>query len=216
MKMSRTVRSLLVFVVILEQCHCSFGFVRGALNKVQKDFQALTRRVTSRHILVSNEEIALALKRKIRDQCVNRNDFVIDVFEEAAKKYSLDETTKSNGGLLGVLVAQGYCKSRKLDRACFEVPLGLLEGPIESEFGFHLLLVSERINCPKLDGKNTKLIMQDPSSDIFGTLRPSDSSAKVDWSDFAKSQVRFWLLAIVGGGIVAELAEKLASSLILL
>jgi peptidyl-prolyl cis-trans isomerase C len=206
-------RSLLLYFVIFQQCHWSFGFVGGALNKVIKDFQALTRRVTARHILVSNEEIALAMKRKIRDQCIDKNAFVIDVFEEAARKYSKDDTTNTNGGLLGVLVAQGYCKSQILDRACFQVPLGLLEGPIESEFGFHLLLVTERTNCPMLDGKNTKLIMQE-SNDIFGTLRPSDQIGEINILDFVKSQIGFWLLVFVAGGLVAELAGKVASIVI--
>ena len=58
------------------------------LQKVQKDFAALTRRVTAHHILVSDEEIALALKRKIRNECIDKNDWIVDVFEEAAKKYS--------------------------------------------------------------------------------------------------------------------------------
>eukprot|EP00980_Cylindrotheca_fusiformis_P029408 scaffold23471_cov141-Cylindrotheca_fusiformis.AAC.5 len=204
--------SWMLLVFFLLQCRCSHGFVGRALQKVQKDFQALTRRVTARHILVADEQVALALKRKIREQSIDKNIFVVDVFAEAARKYSLDESNRENGGLLGNLVAQGYCKSSILDRACFQVPLGQLEGPIQSEYGSHLLIVTERINCPKLDGKNTRLIMQD-SNDIFGTLRPSDRRGKIELTDFVKDQLGFWFLVVIAGGLVAELAEKLASLL---
>lgn len=183
------------------------------LQKVQKDFAALTRRVTAHHILVSDEEIALALKRKIRNECIDKNDWIVDVFEEAAKKYSRDDTTNFRGGLLGTLVAQGYCRSRILDKACFEVKLGELEGPLKSEFGYHLLLVTERTNCPKLDGSNTKLI-QLSSDDPFGSLRPSKQNGKVNVSDMIINQIGFWFLVFLAGGIVAELAEKIASPIL--
>ena len=62
---------------------------------------ALTRRVTARHILVPDEEVARALKQKIRDRCIDKELFVVDVFEEAAKKYSRDDTTSFRGGLIG-------------------------------------------------------------------------------------------------------------------
>jgi len=84
----------------------------GAFQKVQKDFASLTRRVTARHILVSDEKIAQVLKQKIRNECIEKELFVIDTFEEAAKKYSKDDTTNFRGGLLGELVPQGKKKER--------------------------------------------------------------------------------------------------------
>ena len=46
-----------------------------------------------------------------------------------------------------MLVPQGYCRAKELDRACFEV----------SDYGFHLLLVVERTNCRQIDGGCTKI-----------------------------------------------------------
>lgn len=186
----------------------SCAFIGGAFEKVQKDLAALTRRVTARHIMVPNPQVALALKRKIRDQCIEKDRFVVDVFEEAAKKYSKDETTNFRGGLLGELVPQGYCRSRMLDRACFEVTLGLLEGPIESEFGHHLVLVTERTNCPKLDGENTKL-MQLRGDDVFGTLVPSKQVGSPDVATFALQQVWYWIFVFLAGGILAEIVSRI-------
>lgn len=183
------------------------------LEKVQKDLAALTRRVTARHILVSNEEVARALKRKIRQDCLDKEEYIVDVFEKAAQKYSQDETTNGRGGLLGNLVAQGYCRSPELDAACFRLLLGQLEGPLPTEFGYHLVLITERTNCPKLDGDQTKLI-QTSSKDVFGTLVPSKQVGKVDFGALVIDQIVFWFLTLLAGGIVAELAEQLASPIL--
>ena len=86
----------------------------GAFQKVQKDYASLTRRVTARHILVSDEKIAQVLKQKIRNECIEKELFVIDTFEEAAKKYSRDDTTNFRGGLLGELVPQGKKKKDEI------------------------------------------------------------------------------------------------------
>ena len=83
------------------------AFIDGAFKRVEKDFLSLTRRVTARHILVPDEQVAIVLKQKIRDECINKELWVIDAFEEAAKKYSRDETTNFRGGLIGELVPQG-------------------------------------------------------------------------------------------------------------
>lgn len=206
MKLLPTLLLLLLFV------QSSSAFVGEALQKIQKDFGALTRRVTARHILVNNEEVALALKRKIRDECAEKSLWVVDVFEEAAKKYSQDDTTNSRGGIIGNLVPQGYCQSPKLDRACFEVNLGELEGPLESEFGWHILLVTERTNCPKLDGKNT-VLMQTRGDDVFGTLVPGTQEGQINMAEVLVNQLGFWFLVLLAGGICAELAEKLVSML---
>mmetsp|Transcript_25806 Transcript_25806/g.55171 ORF Transcript_25806/g.55171 Transcript_25806/m.55171 type:complete len:216 (-) Transcript_25806:833-1480(-) len=188
------------------------AFIDGAFKRVEKDFLSLTRRVTARHILVSDEQVAIALKRKIRDECINKEKWVIDAFEEAAKKYSRDDTTNFRGGLIGELVPQGYCRSPELDKFQFSVGLGEIAGPFETDYGFHLMLVSERTNCPKLDGDNTQL-MQTRGDDVFGTLYEGKQVGKVNVPEIIGDQIQFWTLSLVAGGIVAELSEKLVSGL---
>jgi hypothetical protein len=184
------------------------------VDKVQQDLAALTRRVTARHILVANPDVALALKRKIRQKCVEKQLSVEDVFEQAAKKYSQDDTTNYRGGLLGELVPQGYCQSRILDQACFQVPLGSLEGPISSEVGYHLLVVTERTNCPKLDGTQTKLVQTSPS-DIFGTLVATPQQAgTINIGELMMNQLVYWVLTFLAAGVVAEVAERIATPLV--
>jgi hypothetical protein len=173
------------------------------LQRIQRDYLALTRRVTARHILLppNSDELCLILKQKIR----NSDQYIVDAFEEAAQRYSRDETTNFRGGLIGELVPQGYCRSAQLDKACFEVRLGVVEGPIDTEFGKHLLLVSERTNCPKLDGTNTKLIRNPENNE--GILIPSTQVGNADLS-FVTGQIAFWLYAFLAGGILAEVVSR--------
>lgn len=183
--------------------------------KIQQDLAALTRRVTARHVVVANEEIALALKRKIRKECMEKQYYVVDALDQAAKKYSQDETTNYRGGLIGELVPQGYCQSRILDQACFQVPLGSLEGPIQSEVGYHLLLVTERTNCPKLDGTKTKLVQTSPS-DIFGTLVSTQQQAgAINIGEMMMNLLVYWVLTFLAAGVVAELAERIATPFVM-
>jgi len=139
--------------------------VQSPFVKIEQDFQALTRRVTAYHILLpKSTEGALALKQKIRNR-VNppkSHDvppmYVVDAFNEEAKMHSLDDVTKHNGGLIGEMLPQGACRRvPELDEACFEVPLGHVAGPIETDYGYHLLLVEERTNCGELDGLHSKI-----------------------------------------------------------
>ncbi|EJK49727.1 hypothetical protein THAOC_31365 [Thalassiosira oceanica] len=179
---------------------------------IARDFNALTRKVTAHHILLpKSDEVALSLKQSIRNR-VNPPKgsdkepiYIVDAFSAAAERYSRDEETAVRGGLLGTLAPQGYCRAKELDAACFQVPLGEVCGPIESDYGYHLLLVTERTNCPKLDGQNTRI------------SRALDESVLLEGSDIQESrqvgmilfqQVGFWLGASFAGGIVAELAAK--------
>lgn len=146
----RSSQKLVAFFALLLQ-GCS-AWIFQPFQQIQKDYQALTRRVTARHILLpKSDEACLALKQKIRIKA--ESIYLVDAFAHAAQRYSRDEMTNDRGGLLGELVPQGYCRLPELDRACFSSRLGVIEGPIESDFGYHLILVTERTNCPKLDGK---------------------------------------------------------------
>jgi len=197
MSMSMLRRLVMVMATVCIGCFpVTDAFIDGAFRRVEKDFLALTRRVTSRHILVPDETVARALKQKIRDECIEKEKWVIDAFEEAAKKYSRDDTTNFRGGLIGELVPQGYCRSPELDKYQFSVPLGEIVGPVETEYGFHLILVSERTNCPKLDGDKT-LIMQTRGDDVFGTLYEGKQVGKVNLPEILLDQVQFWTLTVI-------------------
>ena len=181
--------------------------------RIIRDYQALTRRVTARHILLppNAEGVCLALKQKIRND--SNGKFVVKIFEDSAIQYSKDDTTNFRGGLIGELVPQGYCRSAVLDKACFQVPLGEVCGPIKSELGYHLLIVSERTNCPKLDGGNTKIIYDDVLQQA--RLVPSEQqNGGVDTQELVKDGVLFYLFVVTAGGFLAELAATVGSGFV--
>ncbi|KAL7428006.1 hypothetical protein ACHAXM_001089 [Skeletonema potamos] len=180
---------------------------------ITRDFQALTRKVTARHILLPKSiDVALSLKQSIRNKVSPKSSdnpkYIVDAFSAAAQKYSRDEETAMRGGLLGTLVPQGYCRAKELDAACFEVPLGEISGPIESEYGYHLLLVTERTNCPKLDGNGNKIICD---IDGFSTKFVGGEEASEQIKTVALQQIGFWLGVSLAGGVLAEVAAKTAN-----
>mmetsp|Transcript_18801 Transcript_18801/g.33858 ORF Transcript_18801/g.33858 Transcript_18801/m.33858 type:complete len:234 (+) Transcript_18801:173-874(+) len=190
---------------------------------ITRDFAALTRKVTAHHILLpKSDDVALALKQRIRNKISPPKDsdvaptYIVDAFAAAAKKFSRDGETGTKGGLLGTLAPQGYCRAVELDEACFAVPLGEVCGPIESEYGYHLLLVVERTNCPKLDGRYTKIIRgRDGVSKVFvgedDAGYDGGAGAGGEMMKLAMQQVGFWIGVSFAGGIVAEVAAKAAN-----
>lgn len=61
-------------------------------------------------------------------------------WKSVAKKYSIDASTKNNGGLLtGVTQGEG---NASLTSAAFSAPVGKLEGPVNSLFGYYVFEVT--------------------------------------------------------------------------
>ena len=200
------------------------------LNRVRKDYLALTRRVTASHIQLPKtrraRDAAYTLKQKIRNKVyVNKqrgaqaNDdddleenrmYIEDAFSKAARRYSQDPETAARGGLLGMSVSQGYCRSPELDRACFEVPLGEIYGPIETTFGYHLILVSERINSVQVDGNTTRIIRggKHNKETIFAGPPAGSKTVQEETMQGLVGQLGFWVAASFAGGILADVASS--------
>lgn len=64
-------------------------------------------------------------------------------FAQLAKQYSQDSTSKDAGGDLGEFSQNGALGSAKLEEAVFALKSGEISGVVESEFGFHILRVSD-------------------------------------------------------------------------
>lgn len=87
---------------------------------------------TARHILVDTEEQANALKQQILDGAD---------FADIAQQHSQCPSRSSGGDLgqfgPGMMVPE-------FDKVCFSADVGSLEGPIQTQFGFHLVQVTDR------------------------------------------------------------------------
>jgi peptidyl-prolyl cis-trans isomerase C len=90
------------------------------------------KEVRASHILVKTKEQAESI----------REDIVAGrAFSEAAKEYSLCPSGKQGGDLgyfgHGVMVPE-------FDKAAFELPVDTVSEPIQTQFGWHLLVVTDK------------------------------------------------------------------------
>jgi len=89
-------------------------------------------KATARHILVDSEEICLELKKEIEEG----TDFA-----DVAKQNSSCPSGASGGDLgefgPGMMVPE-------FDKVVFSAPVNTVQGPVKTQFGYHLLEVTSR------------------------------------------------------------------------
>ena len=89
-------------------------------------------RASARHILVASEDACQQLKQDIEGG--------LD-FAEAARKHSTCPSGRSGGDLgsfgRGMMVPE-------FDKVVFSAPLNEVQGPVKTQFGYHLLEVTDR------------------------------------------------------------------------
>lgn len=86
----------------------------------------------AKHILVDSEEACLDLKKQIEGGVS---------FDEMAQKHSKCPSGQRGGDLgtfqPGMMVAE-------FDKVCFTEEVGKVHGPIQTQFGYHLILITDR------------------------------------------------------------------------
>jgi peptidyl-prolyl cis-trans isomerase C len=87
--------------------------------------------VRASHILVPNEKQAQELKQKIAQG---------EKFNRMAKRFSTCPS-KEDGGDLGFF-SKGMM-AQEFEDAAFKAPLNKVVGPVKTEFGYHLIMVTE-------------------------------------------------------------------------
>jgi peptidyl-prolyl cis-trans isomerase C len=88
---------------------------------------------SARHILVNSEEKCNELKEQINSGAIS--------FEDAAKQNSSCPSS-SDGGALGTF-GQGQMVP-EFDKVVFNDEVGVVHGPVKTQFGYHLLEVTSR------------------------------------------------------------------------
>jgi len=91
-------------------------------------------RAAARHILVGSEAECLDLKKQID----NGADFA-----DLARRHSKCPSG-SQGGALGTF-GRGQMVP-EFDQVVFSAPVGEVQGPVETQFGFHLVEVTHRVD----------------------------------------------------------------------
>ena len=86
----------------------------------------------ARHILVDSEKLCIELKEKIKNG---------EEFADVAKEQSSCPSGASGGGLgsfgRGAMVPE-------FDEVVFTAPINEVQGPVKTQFGYHLLEVTSR------------------------------------------------------------------------
>lgn len=89
-------------------------------------------KASARHILVKTEEECNALKKMIEEG----SDFA-----KVASQYSLCPSGKQ-GGELGEFSPGQMVK--EFDTVVFSDPVGVVHGPVQTQFGYHLIEITSR------------------------------------------------------------------------
>ena len=98
-----------------------------------KDAFAEPATVSAKHILVATEEEAKNIQKEILAGNLT--------FEEAAKKHSTCPSSEQGGSLgafsKGMMVPE-------FEKAAFELEIGTVSEPVQTQFGYHLILVDDK------------------------------------------------------------------------
>lgn len=94
---------------------------------------ALEETVSVKHILVESESLAEMIFNDINDGKIT--------FEDAAFKYSICPS-KENGGELGYL--KHGMMAAEFEKAAFSLPLNQLSNSVKTQFGYHILIVTDK------------------------------------------------------------------------
>ena len=87
---------------------------------------------SARHILVDNEEICLELKKEIENG---------KPFEYVAKENSLCPSGAEGGSLGSFSPGQMV---PEFDKVVFSEEVGVVHGPVKTDFGYHLVEITSR------------------------------------------------------------------------
>ncbi len=130
--------------------------------------------VKARHILVETEPEA----RDIKEKLARGGDFA-----ELAGEYSKDPGTKGNGGLLGFF-SRGQMVPQ-FEEAAFSIEPNEVSEPVQSRFGWHVILVEEKRQkpLPKFDEVKDQILngmIHQKAQSVAKQLR---DSSKIEYLD---------------------------------
>jgi peptidyl-prolyl cis-trans isomerase C len=125
-----------------------------------------------------------AERQQLKDKLLAIRKQIVDgqiTFADAAKKYSQSETA-SKGGEIGLIPRKTVPIEEAFLKAAFALPVGQVSDVVQTEFGLHLLLVSERTPPKPSDFEKLKESVRDFCVDdlIQDTLAQERKVAKIE------------------------------------
>ena len=128
----------LSFSLFLKNFTVTVAAIGVSLFKSFGSFILPGKRASASHILVADESLAISLKERLLE---GPQSTLLDRFAKEASAYSTCPS-KSKGGDLGEFKPGQMV--REFDTVVFEAPLMELQGPVKTQFGYHLILVTDR------------------------------------------------------------------------
>lgn len=132
-------------------------------NQIAESVPQTTDHVHARHILLATREEA----ERIISQLEAGGDFAT-----LAREYSNDVSTRDVGGDLGFF-PPGVLTSDSVETAAFALQPGQISGVVESELGFHVVQVVERMPDQEVSPENLRLLRDKAVRGWLDDLRES-------------------------------------------
>ena len=152
-----------------------------ALYHLVKTIPAKEKLVRASHILISDKptpEENFAEANRIYQEIINGADF-----SKLAKEYSGDPGSATRGGDLGWFGKGMMVK--EFEDACFKAPIGVVQKPIKTNFGYHIILVTDQSTTQFVVEKiiNAVKISAATSDEIYNKASDFSYLAKRDGFD---------------------------------
>jgi foldase protein PrsA len=128
------------------------------LQAAYEDAKLTQSQVCVHHILVATEQEA--------NDVIDRLN-AGESFEDVAKEVSTDTNSGQNGGDLGCAAPSAYVP--EFAQATLDAPIGEVYGPVQTDYGYHVLIVDSR-DVPTFDDLKPQLeeqVKQDKISQLF-------------------------------------------------
>jgi len=125
-------QDVILVKAVSPQVHVSEADIKAYFDKNHTTYDKPAQ-VRARHILVADLKTANEVEAKLKAGAK---------FEDLAKQYSTDPSSKDKGGELGFF-GKGQMVPAFQD-AAFAAPVGTITAPVKSPFGFHIIQVEEK------------------------------------------------------------------------
>lgn len=106
---------------------------------------AQAEQVEASHILVEDEATAKEILEKLEAG---------EDFAEVAAEYSTDTTTSESGGDVGYFSSGDMVEA--FEEAAFALEIDEISEPVETEYGFHIIKVTDKIEAAEADFESSK------------------------------------------------------------